>query len=113
MPEKIERPYYAEMSKKQAGLYQAMVNELRTELSQKSADEFKQSKIEILAKLTKIRQICCDPSLVYSDYDGESGKTDTCMELIESALSGDTELLFSRSLFRCFRFLKETQTKKD
>lgn len=93
LPEKIERPYYAEMSKKQAGIYQAMVNELRTELSQKSADEFKQSKIEILAKLTKIRQICCDPSLVYSDYDGGSAKTDTCMELIESALSGGHRII--------------------
>lgn len=34
------------------------------------------------------------------------------MELIESALSGDTELLFSRNLFRCFRFLKRKSNKE-
>ncbi len=93
LPEKIERPYYAEMSGKQAGLYQAMVNELKAELSQKSAEEFKQSRIEILSKLTRIRQLCCDPGLVYSDYNEESAKTAACMELIESALSGGHRII--------------------
>lgn len=93
LPEKIERPYYAEMSGKQAGLYQAMVNELKAELSQKSAEEFNQSRIEILSKLTRIRQICCDPGLVYSDYNEGSAKTAACMELIESALSGGHRII--------------------
>ena len=46
------------------------------------------SRVVVLSMLTKLRQICCDPSLVYPDYSGNSAKTDACMELIETAVEG-------------------------
>lgn len=30
----------------------------------------KREQIEILAALTRIREICCDPGLLYEDYKG-------------------------------------------
>lgn len=59
--------------------------------------EFKQTKIQVLAELTKLRQICCDPSLIYEDYQKDSAKLDMCMELIENAVNGGHKiLLFSQ-----------------
>lgn len=47
--------------------------------------------------LTRLRQICCDPSLCYEEYQGESGKLDACMELLrEAAETGHKVLLFSQ-----------------
>jgi SNF2 family DNA or RNA helicase len=61
----------------------------------KSQDEesFKKNKIQILAELTRIRQICCDPSLMVTNYKGESAKRLACMDLIESAIEGDHKML--------------------
>ena len=57
-------------------------------------------------KLTRIRQICCDPSLLLEDYHGGSAKREACLDLIESAMGGGHRmLLFSQftSFFVCFR----------
>ena len=36
--------------------------------------EFNTSKIQILSELTKLRQLCCDPSILFDKYKGESAK---------------------------------------
>ena len=47
--------------------------------------------------LTRLRQICCDPHLIYENYKGQSAKLDTCMELILSGVeAGHKILLFSQ-----------------
>ena len=61
------------------------------------AEEFKRSKIEILSELTRLRQICCDPSLCFDDFEGKSAKRAACMELVASAVEGGHKiLLFSQ-----------------
>ena len=60
-------------------------------------DEFARAKLEILAELTKLRQICCDPHLLYENYTAGSAKLETCMELVRSAIEGGHAiLLFSQ-----------------
>lgn len=66
-------------------------------LDKQSEEEFKTSKITILAELTKLRQICCDPSLVFTDYKADSAKTEMCLNMICNAVaSGHKILLFSQ-----------------
>ena len=66
-------------------------------LDKTTDEEFHSNKIEILAELTKLRQICCDPALLYEGYVGGSAKTDMCLELIENAVNGGHKvLLFSQ-----------------
>lgn len=51
----------------------------------------------MLSELTRLRQLCCDPALVYENYEGGSAKLDLCIELIQSAVeSGHKILLFSQ-----------------
>jgi SNF2 family DNA or RNA helicase len=53
--------------------------------------------MQILAEITKLRQICCDPALLLEDYAGGSAKTEMCMELIAHAVgAGHKVLLFSQ-----------------
>lgn len=57
----------------------------------------KTGKFQILSMLTRLRQLCCHPSLCYEEYEGGSGKLETCMELIhEAAEGGHRILLFSQ-----------------
>ena len=62
-----------------------------------SGDTYGSEHIQVLAELTKLRQICCDPSLCFEDYNGGSAKREACMELIASAAeSGHKMLVFSQ-----------------
>lgn len=97
LPDKIEKVILARMENEQERIYNANAQRVRESLAEKSEDEFKTSRIQILAELTKLRQLCCDPSLVYQDYHGGSAKLDACMELVNSALdSGNKVLIFSQ-----------------
>ena len=54
-------------------------------------------KTTILSELTKLRQICCDPSLLFDNYNGGSAKMDMCIDVIQNAIEGGHKiLLFSQ-----------------
>jgi hypothetical protein len=93
LPEKIEELQYAHMETEQQQLYDAQVVHMQEVLKAQDEESFKKNKIQILAELTRIRQICCDPSLMVSNYKGESAKRLACMELIESAIEGEHKML--------------------
>lgn len=97
LPDKIEKVVYAKMEEKQGSLYQAREKQLLMTLSKQTEAEFKTQKLQILAELTALRQICCDPSLVYENYMEVSAKIKTCVEVVENAVSGGHKiLLFSQ-----------------
>lgn len=90
LPKKLETIVYSKMEQEQKELYLANAWMLKKNLEDSS-------KFQILAALTKIRQICCDPRLIYEDYHGGSAKLETCMELILSGTAaGHKILLFSQ-----------------
>ncbi len=97
LPDKLEENYVCQMAGEQERLYRAHVDRLRILLDKQSDDEFKKGKIEILSELTKLRQLCCDPSLLFDNYTESSSKTDVCMNLIDEAVAGGHKiLLFSQ-----------------
>jgi SNF2 family DNA or RNA helicase len=93
LPEKMEELQYAHMEETQQQLYDAQVTHMKELLKSQDEESFKKNKIQILAELTRIRQICCDPSLMVSNYKGESAKRLACMDLIESAIEGEHKML--------------------
>lgn len=97
LPEKLEETVTVRLEGEQRKLYEAAAEQLRQELARSDDSEFKSGKLQILARLTRLRQICCDPSLLYENYRGESAKLEACLQLIrESTESGHKLLLFSQ-----------------
>lgn len=94
LPDKIETVTYAQMETTQRKLYAAELmrlnNEFRNEINEKG---YENSQIKILAMLTKLRQICCDPSLCYENYDGGSAKLDLCMEIVKNSIENNHKVL--------------------
>ena len=93
LPDKMEEIRYAKLDEKQQTLYDAQVVHMQQMLASQEEGEFQKSKLRLLAELTKIRQICCDPSLLFERYDGESAKRSACMDLIASAIEGEHKIL--------------------
>ncbi|MFI3213570.1 MAG: SNF2 helicase associated domain-containing protein [Eubacteriales bacterium] len=97
LPDKLEENLYVQLNGEQQKIYDAHVKRMQLMLDKKTDKEWRESKIQILAELTKLRQICCNPSLIFDNYKGSSAKIDMCMELLQRAAnSGHKVLLFSQ-----------------
>ena len=98
LPEKVESVVYVPMEGEQQKLYMANLAKIKLEVGETIAEGgFETNKLEILALLTRLRQLCCHPGLCYENYHGGSSKLDTCMELIREAVNGGHRiLLFSQ-----------------
>lgn len=98
LPDKIEQKLIVEMTYEQKSAYIQCLNysknSIETEISEKG---YNRSHIHILSALTRLRQVCCEPSVVMDDYIGESAKMlalDTIVD--ESIASGHRILIFSQ-----------------
>lgn len=97
LPDKLEEVRYVGVGKEQRRLYDAEIARLKNKVMAEDDEGIKREQIEILAALTRIREICCDPVLLYEDYKGESEKRLACVDLIKSAIDeGHKVLLFSQ-----------------
>lgn len=98
LPEKLEKKYLVEMKGKQKQLYSFYVNAIKNQLNEnKSSEKSGRDKINLFAYLTKLREICLDPSIVVPDYKGGSSKLTVVKEIVKDASeSGKKILLFSQ-----------------
>ena len=112
LPEKIERVYYANFDSRQKEIYDAQVMKISKLVENEDEKAFSTSKIAILAELMKVRQICCDPSLLLENYKGGSAKKDTCLQLIEESIDGGHKLLVFSQFTSMLEILEEELNKK-
>ncbi len=97
LPDKLETVVYSRAGEEQRKLYVANAVRLKERLEAMDKDDVSGGKLQILAELTRLRQLCCHPSLCYRDYRGGSAKLDTLMELIATGIAGGHKmLLFSQ-----------------
>ena len=93
LPEKLEQVVTCRMGRTQRGLYAAREQALRESLMQTGGGSLGRERMAVLAELTRLRQLCCDPRLVYEDYDGGSCKLDTIWQLVLRAMDAHAKVL--------------------
>lgn len=104
LPPKVETVRLTELEGEQKKLYAAQLALARGEL----ADAMEaNNKLQILALLTRLRQICCDPSLFLKDYHGESSKLELCMELVHEGTDGGHKILLFSQFTSMLHLLEE------
>lgn len=113
LPEKVEEVVYSRMGAAQGKLYQAAEKNIVLSLQKKSNQEFKENKLQILAEITRLRQLCCDPALVYENYKKGSAKADTCLDLIESSLEGGHGILLFSQFATMLEHLRKELDKRN
>lgn len=98
LPDKVESVEYIDLAESQKALYLSQLRLVRNEANELiDAGTVEENRIKILAGLTRLRQICCDPRLVNPDYQGESAKLDRLMEYLDNAReNGKRVVLFSQ-----------------
>ena len=100
LPPKLESVVAVPLRGEQAKLYAAHEQRLRQDLAApkpKDGRGFDARKVEVLAELTRLRQLCCDPALVYENFRGRAAKMDAIMDLVAEARDGGQKtLVFSQ-----------------
>jgi superfamily II DNA or RNA helicase len=96
LPDRIEQRRDCPLGDEQRKLYLAELRRSREQIQQAVAEQgLNKSKMHVLAALTRLRQVCCHPSLVGSDT--ASGKTETLFELLDALVAeGQKVLVFSQ-----------------
>ncbi|WP_246246665.1 DEAD/DEAH box helicase [Paenibacillus lemnae] len=98
LPDKVESVQISELLPEQKKLYTAYLAKLRQEtLKHLDQDDFESHRIQILAGLTRLRQICCHPALFVEGYKGSSAKMQQLLEMIDDCRNaGRRMLVFSQ-----------------
>lgn len=92
LPEKIEKTQYIEFEEEEQKVYLANLAKCNTQLQEMVQDE-QTDKIAILAMLTRLRQLCCEPRLIYDNIDSPSSKMKACLELVETLRENNQKVL--------------------
>ncbi|WP_027365271.1 DEAD/DEAH box helicase [Desulfotruncus alcoholivorax] len=98
LPPKIESRVLTDLTREQKKIYLTYLQQARGEIEESiAARGFANSQIQILAVLTRLRQICCHPSTFLENYRGDSGKLLYLKETLQDTVkSGHRILLFSQ-----------------
>ncbi len=97
LPDKTITVLNNEMGEEQRRIYLSYLAQAKQEIAEEiELNGYEKSQIQILAALTRLRQICCHPSLFIEGYQEGSSKLEQCIEIIQDAVnSGHKILLFS------------------
>ena len=103
LPPKIEQVLYCEMDHSQSRLYNSFLTAGRELVRQAKVEGWRKKRFQVLALLTRLRQVCCHPLLLPQELlagvgaTPPSSKTELMQEiLLESIDSGHRVILFSQ-----------------
>ncbi|MFL0198243.1 SNF2 helicase associated domain-containing protein [Clostridium sp. WILCCON 0269] len=98
LPPKIEHNMIVDMTEEQKKVYAAYLQHAKEEVSAEIRDRgINKSKIKILSIITRLRQICCDPSTFIENYKSDNGKMEALKDIVKNNVNeGHKILLFSQ-----------------
>lgn len=91
LPYKIEKEYLIPMTFSQKQIYNSYMKEVKKKI--KENKKIKDNKIVILSYLTKLRQLCLDPSLLIDDFKEESAKIKAVKEIIKETIDSNKKII--------------------
>lgn len=109
LPDKIENNIYLELPDIQKALYLKELKEKKQEYEELLATEgFLKARFKILQLLTKLRQICIDPNVIYSNYNGDAIKIEKLIEFVKNYVNDGHKIL----IFSTFKTVVERVKEK-
>ena len=109
LPNKIERKVIVDLNDEQKKIYTSLVNSINEEIdSNYDKSNLGKTKILVLSTLTKLRQICCDPSSIIEGYDGGSSKIDLLVDILTKSISDGHKILVFSQFTSILKNVRET-----
>lgn len=97
LPDKIVKEVLVPLSEQEKKIYASYSNYVSNIINKnKDLVDEQINKIEILSYITKLRQLCLDPSILLDDFQGDSSKIEALLDLLEGNISSHKILIFSQ-----------------
>lgn len=114
LPEKTITILNNEMEDEQQKIYISYLAKAKQEAMQEiEINGVEKSHIKILALLTRLRQICCHPSLFLEDYNQDSSKLKQCIEIIKDGIEAGHKILLFSGYTSMFDIIEKELLKED
>lgn len=114
LPDKTESIMYSQMDQAQEKLYKSFLLKAKEQMEEEfNTNGFEKSRIKILSIITRLRQICCHPSLFIENYDGASSKLEQCIQIIEDAISSNHKILLFSGFTSMFNIISKELEKRN
>ncbi|MEG2457639.1 MAG: DEAD/DEAH box helicase [Bacilli bacterium] len=114
LPPKIENNIYLDLYPKQKEIYASTLNKTKKEMDELIQTEgFLKGRFKILQLLTKLRQICIDPKILYENYEGGSVKIDNLINLLKEIISNNHKILIFTSFRTALEIVQNELNKND
>lgn len=114
LPEKTVTVLDNEMGEEQRNIYLNYLLRAKQEISEQiDLNGYESSRMQILSALTRLRQICCHPSLFIKDYNEGSSKLEQCMEIIQEAVNGGHKILLFSGYTSMFEIIEKELQKSN
>jgi len=111
LPAKIEQEIVVPLAEEQAKLYRQVLREIRKSImSEVEKKGVNKAQIQILAALTRLRQVACDPRLMKLPGDwghDESGKLAALREIVQEAISGGHRILVFSQFVEMLKLIRQ------
>lgn len=96
LPPLTEEIIYCDMPESQNEIYLQEKNSLRNTLLQLSPNKKQHQQFTVLNGISRLRQLACHPRMIFSDYEGSSGKLEQIIDTYRTLRSeGHKVLIFS------------------
>ena len=114
LPEKTITVLNNQMKEEQEKIYLNYLAQAKQEVAEAiDAKGFERSHIQVLAALTRLRQICCHPSLFIKDYKEGSSKLEQCIEIIKDATEAGHKILLFSGYTSMFELIEKELNAND
>ena len=114
LPDKTITVLNSNMEEEQRAIYLSYLIKARQNVEEElKENSIEKSQIKILALLTRLRQICCHPSLFIDNYNGESGKLNQCIEIIKDGISAGHKILLFSGYTSMFDIIEKRIKKEE
>lgn len=112
LPSKLENNIYIDLSDEQKKIYVTELDKVNKEI-EKLMEDGNMSKVRflLLPLLTKLRQICIDPKIVYEDYNGNSNKIDRFLSIVDESIKNGHKILVFTSFKSALKIAKDELKK--
>ena len=114
LPEKTITVLNNQMKDEQEKIYLNYLAQAKQDLAETiNLRGFEKSHIQVLAALTRLRQICCHPSLFIKDYQEGSSKLEQCIEIVKDATEAGHKILLFSGYTSMFELIQKELEKND
>ena len=107
LPPKTTKVLTYELSDEQKDLYFSELHKIKADYASKWKNDKQHAAAQILNVLTRLRQICCSPKLIFENAQSNGKKFQECMDLVQTLIAQKSKILIFSQFVKMIEILDE------